>query len=190
MIEPARHDGSDSITRIGAQPIALAAVTLLALLAAFAGIGLWRAYASTPSEQGRWEQGRAVIARQLQARAAQASEELVAKTRGLEMTQEESIDQLQMLQDQMQQMKKLLAAQQADTKRLSDQVAGLVEAIDGLRHSSASAQNSEPSSPPPARHRVFRIRAHTIATQKPAKSGGGPTPAPPGGWPTPAPSGG
>jgi len=52
----------------------------------------------------------------------QASEQLVEKTKGLEATQQESIDQLQVVQDQLQTVKRLLSAQQADAKRLSEQV--------------------------------------------------------------------
>ena len=86
--------------------------------------------------------------RQLQARAAQASEQLVEKTKGLEATQQESIDQLQMVQDQLQTVRRLIAAQQGDTKKLSEQVAGLTEAIEGLRQSFASAQATEPAAEP------------------------------------------
>ena len=57
-----------------------------------------------------------VASRQLQARATQASEQLVEKTKGLEATQQELIDQLQVVQDQFQTVRRLLAAQQADTK--------------------------------------------------------------------------
>jgi hypothetical protein len=39
----------------------------------------------------------------------------------------------------------MLAAQQADTKRLSDQVSSLTEAVEGLRQSFAGAQAAEPS---------------------------------------------
>ena len=85
-----------------------------------------------------------VATRQLQARATQASEQLVEKTKGLEATQQESIDQLQMVQDQLLTVRRLLAAQQADTRKLSEQVGTLTEAIDGLRQSFASAQASEP----------------------------------------------
>ena len=44
----------------------------------------------------------------------------------------ELIDQLQMVQDQLQTVRRLLASQQTDTKKLSEQVATLTEAIDGL----------------------------------------------------------
>jgi peptidoglycan hydrolase CwlO-like protein len=98
----------------------------------------------------------------------------VEKTRGLEVTQQESIDQLQVVQDQLQTVKRLLAVQQADTKRLSEQVSGLTEAIDGLRQSFASAQGTEAASTASARNRPIRIRSHatTTAHRKPAKSRG------------------
>ena len=66
-----------------------------------------------------------VATRQAQVRAAQASEQLVEKTKALETSQQDSIDQLQVVQDQLQTVKRLLAAQQSDTKRLSDQVGEL-----------------------------------------------------------------
>ena len=59
------------------------------------------------------------------------------KTKGLEATQQESIDQLQVVQDQLQTVRRLLAAQQNETKRLSEQVGSLTGAIDGLRQSFA-----------------------------------------------------
>jgi uncharacterized protein HemX len=143
----------NTMTRIGSQPIALAAAMLFILVAGIGAIALWRAYGgAAPGFDG------VAATRQLQARTAQASEQLVEKTKGLEATQQESIDQLQMVQDQLQSVRRLLAAQQADTKHLSDQVASLTEAIDGLRQSFASAQTSEASSP--ERNQSVRTRAH------------------------------
>ena len=144
------------ITQIGSQPIALAAATLLVIALGAGSIVLWRAYTGTSPEQDR-----TASARLLQARTAQASEQLVEKTRGLEASQQESIDQLQVVQDQLQTVKRLLAAQQADTKRLSEQVGNLTGAIDTLRQSFASTQSSEPTSQPSARHPS--IRAHPRA---------------------------
>ena len=141
MIELAPEDRSNTLTRIGTQPVALAAATLLVILASFAVVALWRASAGTSPELER----AAAATRGLQARATQASEQLVEKTKGLQITQQESIDQLQVVQDQLQQVRKMLAAQQADTKRLSDQVSSLTEAVEGLRQSFASAQAAEPS---------------------------------------------
>ena len=142
MIELAPEDRSNTLTRIGTQPVALAAATLLVILASFAVVALWRASAGTSPEL---ERAAAAATRGLQARATQASEQLVEKTKGLQITQQESIDQLQVVQDQLQQVRKMLAAQQADTKRLSDQVSSLTEAIEGLRQSFASTQTAEPS---------------------------------------------
>jgi uncharacterized protein HemX len=158
MHSPTRESRSpihkpNGIPLIGSQPIALAAAMLVILIAGIGAIALWRAYGGAVPELDR-----VTATRQLQARTAQASEQLVEKTKGLEATQQESIDQLQMMQDQLQSVRQLLAAQQADTKHLSDQVTALTEAIDGLRQSFASAQTSEPSSP--VRNLAVRARAH------------------------------
>jgi chromosome segregation ATPase len=133
----------------------LAAATLLALVAGVGGIVMWRATSGSPAI----EADHVAATRQLQARTVQASERLVEKTKGLEATQQESIDQLQMVQDQLQSVRELLAAQQADTKRLSEQVGTLTFAIEGLRQSFASAQTSETSAPS-TRNRAVRTRAH------------------------------
>ena len=166
MIELAREGRGRSTAGLGSQPIALAAATLLLIVAGVTAIALWRAYAGTSTEPDRAE-----AARQLQAHAALISQQLIEKTKGLEMTQQQSIDQLQVMQDQLQQVRKQLAEQQADTKRLSDQVAGLAEAVDGLRQSFASAQTSTESSS--SHRRVIHARGHTLKTanQKPTKSG-------------------
>src|SRR6478736_7380519 len=135
MIEVTAQDAkTGGMARIGSQPIALAAGVLIVVVLGIGAIALWRAYTGVSPEQDR-----VVAARQLQVRAAQASEQLVEKTKALEATQQEAIDQLQVVQDQLQTVRRLLAAQQADSKRLAEQVSGLTEAIDGLRHSFASA---------------------------------------------------
>jgi uncharacterized protein HemX len=168
MIEVTSQDAKMSgIARIGSQPIALAASALVVIVLGVGAIALWRGYTGTSPETDR-----VVVARQLQARTAQASEQLVEKTKGLEATQQESIDQLQVVQDQLQTVKRLLAAQQADTKRLSGQVADLTEAIDGLRQSFASAQGPDASAPSAARNKSIRTRSHATKSLhgKPAKS--------------------
>jgi uncharacterized protein HemX len=136
------------------QPIRLAAGALIVILLGVGGITLWRAYSGSSPEPDR-----VVAARQLQVRTAQASEQLVEKTKGLEVTQQESIDQLQVVQDQLQAVKRLLAAQQADTKRLSEQVSGLTEAIVGLKQSFASAQGPDANAAPSPRNRSVRTRS-------------------------------
>lgn len=157
---------SSSLVRIGSQPIAVTAAALVLILAGVAGIAISRAYTGQPPETDR-----AAIARALQARAAQVSDQLVEKTKGLEQAQQDSIDQLQVMQDQLQTVRRQLAAQQADNKRLSEQIAGLSEAVDGLRQSFASAQSADASPAPAARNRSIRTRVHAIrATQRRAKS--------------------
>lgn len=157
---------SSSLVRIGTQPIAVTAAALVLILAGVAGIALSRAYTGQAPESDR-----AAAARALQMRAAQASELLVEKTRGLEVTQQDSIDQLQVMQDQLQTVRRQLAAQQADNKRLQEQISSLSEAVDGLRQSFASAQSADSSPAPAARNRSIRTRAHAIrAAQRRVKS--------------------
>src|SRR6202161_3328945 len=157
MIEVTSEDAkAGGIAHLGSQPIALAAGALIVIVLGIGSIALWRAYTGSVPEQDR-----VVAARQIQARTAQASEMLVEKTKGLDVTQQESIDQLQVVQDQLQTVKRLLAAQQADTKRLAEQVATLTEAVAGLRQSFASVQPAEPSGPP-ARNKSIRTRFQAI----------------------------
>jgi uncharacterized protein HemX len=156
MMEIPSHEArANVVARIGSQPIALAAVVLAVLMIGVGSIALWRAYTGTSPEPDR-----VASARRLQARTAQASEQLVEKTKGLEATQQESIDQLQVVQDQLQTVKRLLTSQQTETKRLSEQVGNLTGAIDGLRQSFASTQSSEPSSAPSAGKSSIRSRPH------------------------------
>jgi uncharacterized protein HemX len=168
MIELTPRSASP-VARFGGQPIAIAAVALVIVVLGVSSIALWRAYTGSAPETDR-----AVAARQLQARTAQASEQLVEKTKGLEATQQESIDQLQVVQDQLQTVRRLLSAQQADNKKLSEQVGTLTEAIEGLRQSFASAQASEPAASPAPRKRSVKAapRSSRAATRSRAKARG------------------
>ena len=162
--------GSNVLRRIGAQPVALAAGALIVVVLAASSVGMWRAYTGNSPEQERL-----TSLRQMQARATQASEQLFEKTKGLETSQQETIDQLQAVQDQLQVLRRLVTAQQADAKRLSEQVGGLTGAIDTLRQSFASVQSSEPSDPPAARKRSVGTEPrtkgrHATAHRKRAKS--------------------
>jgi uncharacterized protein HemX len=151
------------LRRIGSQPIVLATATLIAVVVGMAFTLLWRTYAGISPQDDR-----TAAMHLLQARTAQASEKLVEKTKDLATTQQESIDQLQQVQDQLQSMKRLLSAQQADTKRLSDQVGGLTSAIDALRQSFAAApQPSEASSAPSPRHAATRRHGTRRQSAKP-----------------------
>ena len=158
MIELAPGSASP-IARFGGQPIAIAAAALVIVVVGVTSITVWRAYTGSAPETER-----VVATRQLQARAAQASEQLVEKTKGLEATQQESIDQLQVVQDQLQTVRRLLAAQQGDTRKLSEQVGTLTEAIDSLRQSFASAQASEPSAASAPRKRTAKARPRSNRT--------------------------
>jgi uncharacterized protein YoxC len=169
MIEPAPRSASP-IARLGKQPIAIAAAALVIVVLGVSFITLWRSYTGAAPETDR-----VVATRQLQARATQASEQLVEKTKGLEATQQESIDQLQMVQDQMQTVRRLLAAQQTDTRKLSEQVGTLTGAIEGLRQSFASTQASEPSVAPAPRKRAAKAKpraSRSAAARSRAKAGG------------------
>jgi len=134
MIELAPRSASP-IARFGGQPIAIAAAALVIVVVGVTSITLWRVYTGSAPETER-----VVATRQLQARAAQASEQLDEKTKGLEATQ------------------------QADTRKLSEQVGTLTEAIDGLRQSFASAQASEPSAAPAPRNRSAKARPRSNRT--------------------------
>jgi predicted negative regulator of RcsB-dependent stress response len=165
MIEVRSDDAKvNGIARIGAQPIALAAVALVIIVIGAGSVALWRAYLGTSPEQDR-----IAAIRQAQARTTLASEQLSEKTKALETSQQESIDQLQVVQDQLQAAKRQLAAQQADNKRLSEQVGDLSGTIDNLKQSFASAQGPESSTPHSTRNSSIRSRHHA-RHHRPGKS--------------------
>src|SRR3954451_14821105 len=144
------------LRRIGSPPVLLAGGALIVVVLAASSVGLWRAYTGNSPEQERL-----TSLRQMQARATQASEQLVEKTKSLETSQQETIDQLQAVQEQLQSLRRLVAAQQTDAKRLSEQVGGLTGAIDTLRQSFASTQSSEAADPPTARKTSVRSEPRT-----------------------------
>jgi uncharacterized coiled-coil protein SlyX len=148
MIEAtSENTRTNGVARIGSQPIALATVALAIMLIGAGSIALWRAYTGSSPEQDR-----VVAARLVQARVAQTTEQLVERTKALEVSQQEAVDQLQIAQDQLLTIKRLLAAQQSDAKRLSDQMTALSNAIDSVRQSFASSQSTESPSPSATRH--------------------------------------
>jgi hypothetical protein len=65
------------------------------------------------------------------ASSGRASDELLETTKGLEVTQQQVVDQLQVVQDQ-------LATQQVETKKLSDEIARLNAKLDDLQQSVAN----------------------------------------------------
>lgn len=157
--------------RIGTQPIAITAAVMVLLIGGVASIAIWRSHVGAP------EQDRVVTARVNQARVAQASEQLVEKTKGLEETQQQSIDQLQMVQDQLQVMTRLLASQQTETRKLNEQVGSLAGTLDNLRQSFAAVPPE--ASQPEARERprskaraVGKSRSKVVAQRKRSKPRG------------------
>jgi uncharacterized coiled-coil protein SlyX len=84
--------------------------------------------------------------------AGQFTNEVLETTRGLQLTQQQAVDQLQVVQDQ-------LVAQKAETKKLTEQVVILTEKLQTLQQSvaeipapSALATGPAPSSSSKARH--------------------------------------
>jgi len=151
-------------SRFGGQPFIIGATALLAIVVGIGAIAAWRAYTGTAPELDR-----VIATRQLQARATQASEQLAEKTRGLEATQQESIDQLQVMQDQLQTVRRLLASQQSDSKKLSEQIVTLTESVDGLRQSFASTRSDDPA---PSVRKSSRKKIYRSANRKRGKSQG------------------
>jgi uncharacterized coiled-coil protein SlyX len=72
------------------------------------------------------------------------SDLLLETTKGLKVTQQQAVDQLQVVQDQ-------LVAQQTETKKLSEQIATLTEKLDALQQSVANipAPSVTPAGAPP-----------------------------------------
>jgi uncharacterized protein HemX len=168
MIEITSEDArTGAIARLGSQPIAVAAVLLIVMLVGIGSVAMWRYYSGTSPEQER----AAAVVHQLQARAAQVSAQFVEKTKGLEATQEEQVDQLQLVQDQLQTTRRQLAAQQAESKRLAEQVTALSEAVESLRQSFASAPSAD-SANSPSRHAARPHHVFRVWHRKHAKSAG------------------
>jgi len=65
---------------------------------------------------------------------------LIETTKGLRITQQQAVDQLQVVQDQ-------LVAQKVETKKLSEQIATLTEKLNALQVPSAPTVTA-PVSPP------------------------------------------
>lgn len=128
--------------RAGTQRFILGVSALLVIALGLGSVGAWRAYTGSVPELER-----SISARLLQARTVQVCDELAAKTKELERTQQETIDQVQAVTEQLQVAKLLLAAQQAETKRVKEQVGGVSEAVDTLRQSFASTKSPEVSAP-------------------------------------------
>jgi hypothetical protein len=128
-------DFRSRVATIGSQPVAVAATALLLIVSGICAVLLWRIATGTTPEQERLASGR-----QAQARVVQTSEQIMERTKGLELSQQESIDQLQVLRDQLDSIRQLLTAQRSESKRLFNQVGEISGNLDSLRQSFASTQ--------------------------------------------------
>ncbi|MGP9811852.1 hypothetical protein ACTZWT_10105 [Rhodopseudomonas sp. NSM] len=150
---------SRAMATIGAQPIAFAAAALVLIVSGIGAIFLWRVATGMTPETER----AAVVGRQVQARVVQTSEQIMEKTKGLAMSQQESIDQLQAVQDQLHTIQQLVSAQRAETRKLSEQVGEIGNNIDGLRQSFASTQPGDASERPAVRSKPPAVRSSSRA---------------------------
>jgi uncharacterized coiled-coil protein SlyX len=76
------------------------------------------------------------------------SDELLETAKGLQATQQQTVDELQVVQDK-------LAAQNAETKKLSEQIATVTEKLQALQQSIAdipAPSAATPGAPPKSRH--------------------------------------
>jgi septal ring factor EnvC (AmiA/AmiB activator) len=126
-------------TAVGVRQLWIFAVALAVILS---GLGF------AVLQRGSGGNGAAALASTTAPPREQVSNELLETTKGLQMTQQQAVDQLQVVQDQ-------LAAQKAETKRLSEQIAAVTEKLDALKQSVADAPApsvAAPVSPPKSRH--------------------------------------
>jgi septal ring factor EnvC (AmiA/AmiB activator) len=127
-----RKDSEAATRHIHGRLIGGAVAALVIVAAAF----IWRITASPPAPIA------SALASPVAGAAAAAKnpvlDELVEATKALEVSQQQAIDQLQVLQE-------LLASQQAEIKKTSGEVAALSDKLESLRQSFASS--STPSSP-------------------------------------------
>jgi uncharacterized coiled-coil protein SlyX len=73
------------------------------------------------------------------------SDELLETAKGLQVTQQQALDQLQVVQDQ-------LVAQKEETRKLSEQITTVTEKLEALQHSVVDFPAPTPVSPPKSRH--------------------------------------
>ena len=64
--------------------------------------------------------------------ASAVRDDLLETTKGLQVTQQQAVDQLQVVQDQ-------LIAQKAETKKLSEQIAAITEKLNGIQASTPTS---------------------------------------------------
>jgi len=126
MIEQSHFTRTAHAVRDLGAPAQRGIVVALAALLIVGGAVVWRISARDPATSAQ-------PSRVAAAPRNPALDELVGTTKALDASQQQVVDQLQIMQD-------MLAAQQAETKRTSDRVAALSDKLEGLRQSFASVQ--------------------------------------------------
>jgi uncharacterized coiled-coil protein SlyX len=127
-----RHQEDRAI--VGARQLRAFAIALAIILIGLGGALFWDLGSSTVA---------ALPSSTVSAPAReQVSDEILETTKGLGITQQQAVDQLQVVQDQ-------LAAQKAETQKLSEQIAAVTEKLDALQQSIASIPEPPVAAPPP-----------------------------------------
>jgi hypothetical protein len=122
MVELLPSDPNDNLNRAGPHPSRRVLVVALASLLVLGGSVIWRASVSRPVP----EQAKLVAPAR-----DPVLDQLVENTKALEVSQQQAIDQLQVLQD-------LVRVQQAESKKASDRVAALNARLDTMQQAFAS----------------------------------------------------
>jgi uncharacterized coiled-coil protein SlyX len=126
MIEQSHYTKTAHAVRGLGLPGQRGIVAGVAALLIVGGALVWRIGANSPTAPGPPAKVAAVARNP-------ALDELVGTTKALDASQQQVVDQLQIVQD-------MLAAQRAETKRTADKVAALSDKLEGLRQSFASVQ--------------------------------------------------
>ena len=99
-------------------------------------------------QRGFGGNGAAVVPSAAATAREQVSTELLETTKGLQITQQQAVDQLQVVQDQ-------LVAQKEETRKLSEQIATVTEKLQALKQSVAdipAPATTAPVLPPKSNH--------------------------------------
>ena len=121
---------------VGVRRLRALAITLAIILIGLGGALFWGFGSSTVTALPSATSVVAAPARE------QVADEILETAKGLGKTQQQAVDQLQVVQDQ-------LAAQKAETQKLSEQIAAVTEKLDVLQQSIASIPVPPVAAPPP-----------------------------------------
>ena len=143
--EPLSPQGRQQADQVTAQAMRRRLVIILVAALVLVGAGWITLWAAGGSPAAPAPSAPAALAA-----SRRPSDELLETTKGLQVTQQQAVDQLQVVQDQ-------LVAQQAEMKKLAEQIAALTEKLDALQQSIANMPPTthaagSPSGPQPKAH--------------------------------------